>query len=229
MNEMRSCARGVRRQRGRASCHARVSSGVCRKCLYDRRIRASPSTTTGLCNYCQLHDEMELAVPDGRAGAEMLGSQSSTRSSRRARASSTTASSGSAAAATRRTWCTRWSRWACGRSPCTSTTRGTRRSRPATSTTSRGARCPPPDLRRRQQGVRRHLPGLHAGGCQATSRRRPTSGSWACSIAPPRNTAIKYIIEGHSFRTEGVSPLGWLYMDGQYIQQRPRAVRHGCR
>jgi N-acetyl sugar amidotransferase len=29
---------------------------------------------------------------------------------------------------------------------------------------------------------------------------------------------IKYIFEGHSFRTEGVSPLGWLYMDGKYIQ-----------
>jgi hypothetical protein len=28
---------------------------------------------------------------------------------------------------------------------------------------------------------------------------------------------IKYIIEGHSFRTEGISPLGWLYMDGKYI------------
>ena len=29
---------------------------------------------------------------------------------------------------------------------------------------------------------------------------------------------IKYMFEGHSFRTEGVSPLGWLYMDGKYIQ-----------
>ena len=29
---------------------------------------------------------------------------------------------------------------------------------------------------------------------------------------------IKYLIEGHSFRTEGVSPLGWLYMDGRYIE-----------
>jgi len=28
---------------------------------------------------------------------------------------------------------------------------------------------------------------------------------------------IKVIVEGHSFRTEGVSPLGWLYMDGAYI------------
>lgn len=29
---------------------------------------------------------------------------------------------------------------------------------------------------------------------------------------------IKYIFEGHSFRTEGVAPLGWVYMDGKYIQ-----------
>lgn len=29
---------------------------------------------------------------------------------------------------------------------------------------------------------------------------------------------IQHIVEGHSFRTEGVSPLGWLYMDGGYIK-----------
>jgi N-acetyl sugar amidotransferase len=29
---------------------------------------------------------------------------------------------------------------------------------------------------------------------------------------------LQYIIEGHSFRTEGVAPLGWVYMDGKYIQ-----------
>ena len=27
---------------------------------------------------------------------------------------------------------------------------------------------------------------------------------------------IKYIFEGHSFRTEGIAPLGWMYMDGKY-------------
>lgn len=36
---------------------------------------------------------------------------------------------------------------------------------------------------------------------------------------------IKYTLEGHSFRTEGISPLGWLYMDGKYIQSVHR--RHG--
>jgi len=29
---------------------------------------------------------------------------------------------------------------------------------------------------------------------------------------------IKHIFEGHSFRTEGICPLGWLYMDPKYIQ-----------
>lgn len=29
---------------------------------------------------------------------------------------------------------------------------------------------------------------------------------------------IKYIVEGHSFRTEGIAPLGWIYMDGKYIE-----------
>lgn len=28
---------------------------------------------------------------------------------------------------------------------------------------------------------------------------------------------LKYIIEGHSFRTEGIAPLNWSYMDGRYI------------
>lgn len=29
---------------------------------------------------------------------------------------------------------------------------------------------------------------------------------------------IKYIMNGHSFRTEGVMPIGWTYMDGRYIK-----------
>ena len=29
---------------------------------------------------------------------------------------------------------------------------------------------------------------------------------------------VKYIIHGHSFRTEGTTPLSWTYMDGKYVQ-----------
>lgn len=37
---------------------------------------------------------------------------------------------------------------------------------------------------------------------------------------------IRYQFEGHSFRTEGVSPLGWLYMDGRYIESVVRQHGH---
>lgn len=36
---------------------------------------------------------------------------------------------------------------------------------------------------------------------------------------------VKYVLEGHSFRTEGMSPLGWLYMDAKYIDSMHKA--HG--
>ena len=29
---------------------------------------------------------------------------------------------------------------------------------------------------------------------------------------------VKYIIEGHSFRAEGTTPIGWSYMDGKYLK-----------
>lgn len=30
---------------------------------------------------------------------------------------------------------------------------------------------------------------------------------------------VKYVFNGHSFRTEGIEPLDWTYMDGKYIEQ----------
>lgn len=37
---------------------------------------------------------------------------------------------------------------------------------------------------------------------------------------------VKYMFEGHSFRTEGVSPLGWCYMDGKYIESVVKQYGH---
>lgn len=38
-----------------------------------------------------------------------------------------------------------------------------------------------------------------------------------CHYMAASKYGIKYIWEGHSFRTEGVSPPGWFYMDAKYI------------
>lgn len=37
---------------------------------------------------------------------------------------------------------------------------------------------------------------------------------------------ISYILNGHSFRTEGVMPIGWTYMDGRYIESVQKKFGH---
>lgn len=37
---------------------------------------------------------------------------------------------------------------------------------------------------------------------------------------------VRYVFEGHSFKSEGLSPLGWLYMDAQYVQDMHQ--KFGC-
>jgi len=38
---------------------------------------------------------------------------------------------------------------------------------------------------------------------------------------------IKYVINGHSFRSEGIVPIGWTYMDGRYIRSVNRQYGMG--
>lgn len=42
-------------------------------------------------------------------------------------------------------------------------------------------------------------------------------GLTACLYRAAETHGVKYILGGHSFRTEGIAPLGWSYMDGKYI------------
>jgi hypothetical protein len=46
-----------------------------------------------------------------------------------------------------------------------------------------------------------------------------------CLFHAATSYGIKYILDGHSFRTEGIAPLGWSYMDGRYIRSVHKA--HG--
>lgn len=40
---------------------------------------------------------------------------------------------------------------------------------------------------------------------------------------------IKYVFEGHSFKSEGLSPLGWLYMDAKYVMDMYKKFGNGTR
>jgi N-acetyl sugar amidotransferase len=43
-------------------------------------------------------------------------------------------------------------------------------------------------------------------------------GLMKCLFKAASSYKIKYILDGHSFRTEGMAPLSWSYMDGRYIK-----------
>lgn len=40
---------------------------------------------------------------------------------------------------------------------------------------------------------------------------------------------VKYIFDGHSFKSEGLSPLGWLYMDAKYVMDMYKKFGNGRR
>jgi len=40
-----------------------------------------------------------------------------------------------------------------------------------------------------------------------------------CAYRAAEMYGIKYILNGHSFRTEGVTPPGWFYFDGKYVDE----------
>lgn len=47
-------------------------------------------------------------------------------------------------------------------------------------------------------------------------------GIHALLIKIAKKEGVKYVLNGHSFRAEGISPVGWTYMDGHYINSVQR-------
>ena len=45
---------------------------VCSRCIYDERVPSITFDENGVCNYCHLHDEMEREYPTGEAGWKKL-------------------------------------------------------------------------------------------------------------------------------------------------------------
>lgn len=42
-----------------------------------------------------------------------------------------------------------------------------------------------------------------------------------------KQAGVKFFLQGHSFRTEGTSPIGWTYMDGRYLRSVHRTYGTG--
>ena len=91
---------------------------------------------------------------------------------------------------------------------------------------ARRARRRPLHPRRRQPRGGRHLSVPFSSRESPRSKRRPT-WRWPRRCIGPLEKRRSVVLEGHSFLTEGVTPLGRNYFDGRYIESIHR--RFGSR
>lgn len=189
----------------------------CSRCLYDSSISGISFDAGGVCNYCHLHDEMEAQYPTGAAGARELEKMA---------AEMREAGKGKAFD------CIVGVSGGCDSSylvhkmvdlgvrPLAVHFDNTWNSPIATSNIY--AVLEKLDVELETLVVNnREYDDIYRAFMLAGTRdiESPTDiGFMATLYQAAEKHNIRYIVEGHSFRTEGVSPLGWLYMDGKYIQ-----------
>jgi N-acetyl sugar amidotransferase len=194
--------------------HANIQ--ICARCSYDETVPRISFDSNGVCNYCHLHDELERQYPTGEEGE------------RRLRAS---VAEIKASARSRKYDCVVGVSGGCdssyllvrmvelGLRPLAVHFDNTWNSPIATQNIHKLVEKLDVDLytvvvdNREIDDIFRAF--LLSG---ARDLDAPTDLALASVLyAAAERNGLKYIIEGHSFRTEGIAPLDWVYMDGRYI------------
>jgi N-acetyl sugar amidotransferase len=189
---------------------------TCERCLYDSRIPGIKFDQAGICSYCKLHDSLNSSYPTGELGAQQL-----------------------ERIATRMKQASHGAKFDCivgvsggcdssflvhkmvdlGLRPLAVHFDNTWNSPIATNNIYTVLDTLDVELEtyvvdnREYDDLYRAF--LLAGVRDVDSQT--DIGLMATLYAAAEKHGVRYIVEGHSFRTEGVAPLGWLYMDGRYI------------
>lgn len=191
--------------------------GACRRCLYDRRIPGISFDDTGMCSYCRLHDEMDQQYPTGEAGRQQL---------------ERLAEEMAAAGKGKPYDCIVGVSGGCdssylvhelvqlGLRPLAVHFDNTWNSPIATSNIY--TVLEELDVELETYVVdNKEYDDIYRSFMLAGVRdvEAPTDiGFMGVLYRAAEAHGIRHIVEGHSFRTEGISPLGWLYMDGGYVK-----------
>ena len=190
---------------------------LCARCLYDSSTPGVSFDDGGICNYCRLHDDMERQYPTGPAGDEILEQiVSEMKSAGRGKPYDCVVGvSGGCDSSFLVYKLVDW-----GLRPLAVHFDNTWNSPIATSNIFNVLEALDVDLH--TLVVDNHeYDDLYRAFMLAGVRdiEAPTDiGLMATLYRAAEQHGVRYIVEGHSFRTEGISPLGWLYMDGKYIE-----------
>jgi N-acetyl sugar amidotransferase len=190
---------------------------VCTRCIYDENVPAITFDEAGVCNYCRMHDDLDRRYPTGAEGERILRK---------------IADEIRAAGRDRKYDCVVGVSGGCdssfmlhkavemGLRPLAVHFDNTWNSPIATQNIYNVLDALRVDLftlvveNEEYNDIYRAF--LHAG---LKDIEAPTDIALATTLyLAAEQHGVHYILEGHSFRTEGISPLGWLYMDGKFIE-----------
>lgn len=194
-----------------------VNIQVCSRCVYDETVPRIEFDEDGVCTYCHLHDDLERQYPIGEEGERRLLDM---------------VAAIKASASGRKYDCVVGVSGGCdssyllirmvelGLKPLAVHFDNTWNSPIATQNIYKVIEKLDVDLETYVVDNREYDDILRAFMLSgARDIEAPTDlGLAAVLYNAARKHGLKYIIEGHSFRTEGVAPLGWIYMDGRYIR-----------
>ena len=189
----------------------------CARCLYDENTPAIIFDENGVCNYCQMADDLDREYPAGQEGERILESlaEKIRRAGRRKKYDVVVGVSGGCDSS-----CLVIKAKELGLRPLAAHFDNTWNSTIAVQNIHSVLEKLNVDLftyvvdNAEYRDIQRAF--LRAGVPDLES---PTDLGLASTLYMAASKyGVKYIFEGHSFRTEGVSPLGWLYMDAKYVR-----------
>lgn len=190
---------------------------LCARCIYDEETPGSEICVEGdICRYCQLHDQMEQEYPTGEEGERVLCgiAEEIRKKGKRGQYDVIVGVSGGCDSSFML-----WKAKDLGLRPLAVHFDNTWNSQIATENIHNVLKKLDVDLYTHVVDNEEYNDIYRAFMLSGVPDiEAPTDIALAATLyKAAAEHGIKYIFEGHSFRTEGVSPLGWLYMDGKYI------------
>lgn len=189
---------------------------ICTRCIYDDTIPEIRFAPDGVCSYCQLHDRMEVEYPTGSEGQRRLEAMAQEiRTAGKGLKYDVVVGVSGGCDSSYLLWLSK----ELGLRPLAVHFDNTWNSRIAVQNLQRMLSRLKIDLHTHVVDNREYC-DVFRSFLRASVPEIDTPsdlGLAATHYLAARKHGIKYIFEGHSFRTEGISPPGWFYMDARYI------------
>lgn len=189
---------------------------ICTRCLYDDTIPGITFDADGVCSYCRIHDELDAAYPTGAAGWEHLERLAERiRKQQIGQSFDVVVGVSGGCDSSYTLWVAHNLGLRCAAVHFDNTWN--------TATAARNIRrvCKALDVPLFTYVVDNHeYDSISRAFLRAGVRDFEAPTDIALTTILYRyaeRLGTRWIFNGHSFRTEGIAPLGWSYMDGRYI------------